>query len=238
LVKISKKTSALVVLITAIALVILIDGFLLFPDSFTLPQSGSKSKIEISNLKIEPSNNWQGSNIRLTVTNTYNSPTTVIGSRLNGENFGYTKFEIPPGQTQDVILPLNLKINNSTNYDTELTFTFEDGEYEVYSPSVTPTRYVGSFIINGQSLNATSNSTVYSVTLQNTGNIPLVSLKCTIGNYESSLPLAQNLMPKSTITLNDIIPIVPQKGATYTIILEATFAEGSTFSAKSSYAFN
>jgi hypothetical protein len=37
--------------------------------------------------------------------------------------------------------------------------------------------YANSFIVNGQSLNATSNSTVYSVTLQKSGNILLVSLK-------------------------------------------------------------
>jgi hypothetical protein len=238
LVKISKRVVVLTAIIIAIALVILSTSIILFPDSFTLPQSGSKSKIEISNLKIEPSINWQGSNIRLTVTNTYNSPTTVIGSRLNGVNFGFSKFEIPPGQTQDVVLPVNLKINNSTNYDTELTLTFEDGQYEVHSESVKPTKYVGSFIINGQSLNATSNSTVYSVTLQNTGNIPLESLKCTVGNYESILPLAQNLMPKSYTTLNAIIPLIPQKGESYTVTIEGTFAEGSTFSAKTAYAFS
>jgi hypothetical protein len=239
LVKISKRVVVLVGIICAITLVIISTAYFFFPDAFTFPAIESKSKIEISNLKMEPTNNWQSSSIRLIVTNTHNSPITDIGSRLNGLNFGYLKIEIPPGQTQDVILPVNLKINNSTSYDTDLTFTFDDGKYEVYSVFVTPTRYVGAFIITGQSLNVTSNTTTtYSVTLQNTGNIPLLKVKCVIDNYESLQTLPQNLIPKSTATLNFTVPFIPQKGSTYSVTLEATFAEESTFSTKTSYIFS
>ena len=187
MVKISKRITVLIAVISAIIFIILVNGFLLFPGAFTFPEgSHGGSKARGFQLKIEPSYDWQSSNLKLSVTNTYDSPITAIGSKLNSVNFGYEKLEIPPGQTQDVILPLNnLAITNSTKYDSQLTFTFDDGKYQIYSESIITKKYAGSFIINGQSLNATSNSTNYTVTIQNTGNIPLVSLKYTIGNYES-----------------------------------------------------
>ncbi len=235
--RISKRVAVLIAVIIAIALVVLSACLFYFPDLFVLPQSASK--MEIASVKIEHSSDWRSSNIILTVTNTYNSPTTVIGSKINGANFGYLKLEIPPGQTQDAVLPLNnLVITNSKTYDTQLTFTFDDGQYEVYSQTITPTKYAGSFMINGQSMNATSNSTIYSATIQNTGNIPMVSAKCTIGDFVTSIPLGQNLMPKSTTTLNFEVPFTFEKGAIANVTLEATFAEGSTMEAKTSYKFN
>jgi hypothetical protein len=93
-------------------------------------------------------------------------------------------------------------------------------------------------MINGQLMNATSNSTIYSATIQNTGNIPLVSTRCTIGDYETSIALDQNLMPKSTTTLNFAIPLTFEKDAIVNVTLEATFAEGSTMSANTSYKAN
>ena len=140
----------------------------------------------MSSLKIDHGFDWLSSNIQLTVTNTYNSPITVIGSQINGLNFEYSQIEIPPGQTKNVVISLSgLKINNSTSYDTKLTFTFDDGQYEVYSANIIPPKYVRSFIITGQSMNATSDTIIYSVTIQNTGNIPLVTAKCILDDYES-----------------------------------------------------
>ncbi len=235
--RISKRVAVLIAIIIAVVLVVLLTCLFFFPDLFTLPQSASK--MEVASVQIEPSSDWRSSNIKLTVTNTYNSPTTVVGSRINGVNFGYSTLEIPPGQTQDAVLSLsNLVITNSPTYDTQLTFTFDDGQYEVYSQTITPTKYAGSFIINGQSMNATSNSTIYSATIQNTGNIPMINAKCTIGNYETSMPLIQNLMPKNTITLNFEVPFTFEKGSIVNVSLEATFAEGSTMSAKTSYKLN
>jgi hypothetical protein len=238
-----KNNKSIVVLASiscAIIFVIILTVYSFFPDAFVFPQSKNRSSnLEISNLQMEPAFNWLGSNIKLTVTNTHNSPITVIGSRINGLNFEYSKLEIPPGQTKNDIVPLNnLKINNSTSYYTQLTFTFDDGQYEVYSANITPTKYVSAFIITGQSLNATSNTTTYSVTIQNTGNIPLLKIKCVIDNYESLQTLKQSLIPKSTATLNFTVPLTPQKGSTYIVTLEATFAEESTFSATTSYIFS
>jgi hypothetical protein len=238
LVKIGRRAKVLLPTVTAIALVILITAFILFPDLFTLPVSQKESKMDVADLTIEPSYDWHSSNIRLNVTNTYNSPITEIGSRLNGVNFGYIKLEVPPGQTQAVVLPIGLKVKNSTNYYTKLTFTFDDGQYEIYSASLSSKEYVSAFIITGEYLNATSNSTSYTETIQNTGTIPLVSAKFTIGNYESSLFMNQNLMPKTYTTLNATIPEIPQKGETYNVILEATFADDSTFSEQSTYLFS
>jgi hypothetical protein len=234
LVKISKRVTVVVAVITVIGFIIFLDALIFFPDAFKPPQSDSK--LQVSNLQIIPSSDWHSSSITLTVTNTYNSPVTVIGSRANGVNFGYLKIEIPPGQSQEATLPLhNLVINNSTSYKTELVFTFEDGKYEVYSQSITPKKYAGSFIITGQSINGTSNSTKYSVTIQNTGNIPLVSAKCTIGIHEVSLPMQQNLMPKSSATFEAVIPFSFNKGTPFYVVLEAKFADGSTQSGTSSY---
>ena len=236
LTKISKRVAVLSVVVAVIVILVLANFHIFYPDAFTLPQIGSK--MQVSNLKIEPSSNWQSSNIRLSVTNTYNSPITVIGSKVNGINFGYIEIEVPPGQTQNAALPLsNLLITNSTVYNTDLTFTFDDGQYEVYSDVIVPIKYVGAFAINGQSMNGTSNSTIYSVTIQNTGNIPLVSTKCTIENYVTSLPLKGNLMPKNTITLDCEIPLTFDKGTSALVTLEATFAEGSTVSSKTAYSF-
>jgi hypothetical protein len=237
LAKISKRVAVLIAVIVAIALVVFSTVLFLFPDLFTLPQTANK--MEISSIKIEPSFDWKSSNIKLTVTNTYNSPITVIGSKINGANFKYIEVEVPPGQTQDVVLTLNnLVITNSPTYDTKLTFTFDDGQYQVYSESITPKKYIGSFIINGQTMNATSNSTTYSATIQNTGNIPMINAKCTISTYEKSIPLEQNLMPKSTTSLNFEIPVTFEKGTTVNVTLEATFAEGSTMAANTSYKVN
>jgi hypothetical protein len=235
--RISKRVLVLIAVIIVIALVVLSTVLFLFPDLLALSQSANK--IEIASVNIEPSSDWKSCIIKLTATNTYNSPTTVIGSKINGVNFGYSKLEIPPGQTQDAILQLsNLAITNATTYETKLTFTFDDGQYQVYSQTITPKKYAGSFMINGQSMNATSNSKIYWATIQNTGNIPLVNTRCTIGDYETSITLGQNLMPQSTTTLNFAIPLTFEKGVIVNVTLEATFAEGSTMSANTSYKFN
>jgi hypothetical protein len=125
--RISNRVVVLIAVTSAIALVVLLTAFFLVPDLFTLPQG--ENKIEIASVKIEPSSDWKSCIIKLTATNTYNSPTTVIGSKINGVNFGYSKLEIPPGQTQDAVFLLNnLAITNSTSYETRLTFTFDDGK--------------------------------------------------------------------------------------------------------------
>ncbi len=82
-----------------------------------------------------------------------------------------------------------------------------------------------------------SNSVVYVVELQNTGNIPMVSAKILIDNYQVSLSLEKWLQPKDKITLDTSISLPFQKGTSWNIELEATYAEGSTFSATNIFTF-
>ena len=92
---------------------------------------------------------------------------------MNGVSYGYIDLEIPPGQTKNVDLPLtNLAITNSTVYDAKLTFTFDNGQYEVYSAAITPEKYAGTAVIDKITYRMT-NETLISITFHNSGNIPL-----------------------------------------------------------------
>ena len=234
--KISKRVAVLAVVISIIALIVLVNIYVFVPDVFRLPED--LGRIKVSNLKIEPSANWHGSNISLTVTNTYTSPVTVVGSNVNGVNFGYIKLEIPPGQTQDTNLPLNnLAITNSTAYDAKLTFTFENGQYETYSKVITPQKYTATAVMDKIAYSMT-NETFVSITFHNTGNIPLTAAKIILGNYETTLPLTHALKPtESAVFENQTINGIFQNGINYPAKYEFTFAEGSVFYATNTVIF-
>jgi hypothetical protein len=73
------------------------------------------------------------------------------------------------------------------------------------------------------------------LTIQNTGNIPIVNANYTIDNYPLSLPLYENLMPQKTLSLNDqSFPVSFQKGVNYDCNITVGFIDGSTFSATGS----
>ena len=222
-------------MICIILLVVLFIWFQISPRDLT----PNLNKFDVTDLRIEPSSDWKSSQLFFTVTNVYDSPITVIGSRLNGVNFHYIDFELPPGQTKDgTIILSGLNIRNSSSYDVKLTFTHDDGQYSSYTQTITPKKYSAGFMILDSNLNSIdSNSAVYYVELQNTGNIPMVSAKILIDNYQVSLPLEKWLQPKDIATLDTSISLPIQKGITWNIELEATFAEGSTFSASESYTF-
>ena len=225
-------------MISAILLVTVFIWFGLSPSYFA-PES---NKFAITDLRIEPDLSWTSSNIFLTVTNTYNSPISVVGSRVNGKNFGYSTIEVPPGQTKDITLRLNgLPITNSSSYDASLTFTFDDGKYQVYERTITPKKYGPGFLTHGtERLNASSNNEVfYSVTLENTGNIPMVSAKIVINDsYETPLPFVKRLESKENATFQTIITFPYKDGDVWDLSIEATFADGSIFWSKTRYTFN
>jgi hypothetical protein len=228
--ELKKKIIVLAATIIISAVLIFANWFLFFGGESFFP-----GKLEVSDLKIDHSNDWSSCYIRFSVSNFHNSPITTAGARVNGVNYDYSNLTIPPGQTQDASINLNdLIITSSPNYDIEITFTFNDGQYQTYSESVLPPKYVGGFNFNYQTLNVTaSNNTVYSVEIKNTGNIPIVSAKYTIDNYESSLPFHGDLMPKNAATFNNQpIPIPFQKGAAYLIIYQVTYADRSIDSAR------
>ena len=222
-------------MICIILLVVILIWFQISPRDLT----PNLNKLDVTNLRIEPFSDWKSSQLFFTVTNVYDSPITVIGSRLNGVNFHYIDFELPPGQTKDGNIILNgLNIQNSSSYDVKLTFTHEDGQYSSYSQTITHKKYSPGFIIMDANLTITdSNSVVYVVELQNTGNIPMVSAKILIDNYQVSLSLEKWLQPKDKITLDTSISLPFQKGTSWNIELEATYAEGSTFSATNIFTF-
>jgi hypothetical protein len=229
-----KKKITLIAIGVVIALILALTvGLLFFREKPKTPEI-----VEVSDLNIDHGSDWSYCHLNFTVTNLYNYPVTIIGSIVNGVNYGYSNLTVPPGQTQDEsITLLHLVITSSTNYNTTLAFTFGNGQYQLYSQSILPPKYVGSFFITDESLNVTSsNATIFSVTIQNTGNIPIVSANYTIGSYQSSLPLYGNLMP-SNIAVLDGQPILSsslQIGLTYSSTIQVSYADGSTSSAQTS----
>jgi len=222
-------------MICIILIVVIFIWFQISPRDLT----PNLNKFDVTDLRIEPSSDWKSSQLFFTVTNIYDSPITVIGPRLNGVNFHYQDFELPPGQTKNGNIILNgLSIKNSSSYDVKLTFTHDDGQYSSYSQTITPKKYSQGFMILDSNLNITEpNTSVYYVELQNTGNIPMASAKILIDNYQVSLPLEKWLQPKENATLEASISLPFQKGITWTILLEATYAEGSIFSVTEAYTF-
>ena len=224
-----KKKNTLIVIgvVIALLLALTVVGFFLFLDKPKTPEI-----VQILNLNIDHGSDWSYCYLNFTVTNLYNYPVTIIGSIVNRLNYGYSNITIPSGQTADesLILP-HLVITSQTNYNTTLAFTFSNGQYQDYSQSILPPKYIGAFYITAQSLTETSpNSTVYSATIQNTGNIPIISANYTIGNYEASMPLYENLMPNQNVVLNGqpILSSSIQTGLTYSTTLQVKYADGST----------
>ena len=229
-----KKKNTLITIGVVLTVALALSIFFFLQEKPNTP----KQIVEVSNVTIDHGIDWSNCKLNFTVTNLYNYPVTAMGSTVNGINYGYSNLTVPPGQTQDesFILP-HLVITSSTNYNTTLAFTFGNGQYQVSSQSVLPPKYMNAFFITNQSLTKTwSNNTIFSVTIQNTGNIPIVSVNYTLGNYQSLLPLQRNLMPQNSAVLNDqpILSNSLQTGITYLISLQVNYADGSTSSAQSS----
>jgi hypothetical protein len=194
-------------------------------------------RIEASNLRIDTSPDWSKCYVYFTVNNRYNSPIVAVGSVVNGINYGYSNITIPPGQTVDSSLSLpKLFITNSTSFNTKITFTFADGQYQDISPSLIPPKYLGSFLTSNESLIfQQTNRLFYSLIIQNTGTIPIVSANYTITTQsnaivnQSSLIINNYLMPNQIRAINgSFMPSASfQTGASYTVNLQAKYADGS-----------
>jgi hypothetical protein len=228
-----KRIKLIAVCVVLIVLLSLVAGGLFLQGQHLFP-----GKIEVLNLKIEPTADWSNSYIHFTVNNFYNSPITAVGSKVNGVNYGYSTLAnlgIPPGQSQEESVVLkNLLITNATNYDITITFTFDNGQYQVYSQSVSTIKYVSSCFITSKSLTTSySDQTVFSVTIQNTGTIPLTEATFSIDDYSSYLPLTASLMPKETMPFSVTLPKTCQIGSSYQITIQTGYADGSTSLIKS-----
>jgi hypothetical protein len=213
------------------------------PTATAKPVNVNTEKIEVSNLRVDTSSDWSRCYVYFTVNNRYNSPIIAIGSVVNEINYGFNNITIPPGQTVDQSLPLpKLIITNSTSYDTKITFTFADGQYQDISQSLVPPKYQSSFFVTNESLIFQyPNKTCYSVTIQNTGSIPIVSANYTISANnnaiisQSTLPITNFIMPNQVKALNgSFMPSASfQTNVFYTILLQVKYANGSQSEVKS-----
>jgi hypothetical protein len=228
------------VIATAIVLVIVLGfaiAFLAFQGNFSI--NGNKNA-KVSELKIDHSADWLNCYLYFAVTNLHNSPLTTIGSRVNGVNYGYstlqTSLQVPPGQTQNESLLLqNLVITKTSNYEVELTFTFDDGQYQVYSQSISSEKYVGAAFITNESFIVWVNETVLSLTIQNTGNIPITNIQYTTENITSAFSMKSDLMPKNTgVFKSELFGYIYRIGDLFPVTFQVTYADQSTTSIKAS----
>lgn len=198
------------------------------------------SKANIADFNMEPSGNWQNCIASFTITNLYNSEVTVIGSEINGDNFGYLEIKVPPGQTKNASIPLNgLIITKSNSYETELTITFDDGSYEVYSQTFAPPKYAGAAMMDKISYNMVNNQTFISVTIENTGNIPLTKFRLTMGDYQTLIDLETAVKSKDQIQLtNEPVTGKFDLHTNYPVLYEFIFADESIFSATNTVTFS
>jgi hypothetical protein len=182
-------------------------------------------KTIVSNLKID---NLNRSNCVVTigVNNLYNSPITAIGANVNECNYDYSNLTIPSGETQDETLAIkNLVITSSPNYTIALTFTFGNVEYDVYSKTILPVRYVGSAFITQESLLVAANTTILSVTFQNTGNIPIKEIRFTTDSHESGLLTSSTFNPDEEKTFSKQLSSDYEVGNKYAFEFQVVFIE-------------
>lgn len=230
-----KRKNALITIgVVLVLVVIFVLGLLYFQGKlFATPAK----LVEVSNLKIDHDASWTNCLLSFSVDNLYNSPIIAVGPKVNGVNYAYSNYSVPAGQTVDeTLIILKLVITNSTNYNVTVAFTFDNGQYQVYSQNILPPKYVGSFFITDESLILTPfNYTVYDLNIQNTGNIPIVSANYTIGNNQFSHNFNENLMPKNTVLLSQTMNSTSfQTGSTYSITLQVRYADGSASNVQSS----
>jgi hypothetical protein len=233
----------LIAISVVLALILVLAIWLLFFQEHSNP-TNPFSKLEVTNLKIDTSSDWSKCYVNFTVYNRYNSPIIAIGQIVNGINYGYSDITVPAGQTVDESLAVqNLKITNSSSYQIILTFTFDDGNYEDYSQTVYPPQYVAAFSIFREYFTYKEpNSTEYSLTIKNDGNIPIESANFTISNedhmviYQSdSISLGHTMGSLEEELTSQPIPYSSfQSSYIIYITVQVKFADGSTQSTQSS----
>jgi hypothetical protein len=83
-----KRKNALITIgVVLVITVVLAIGLLYFQEKPNIP----KKIVEVSDLTIDHGSDWSNCNLNFTVTNLYNYPVTVIGSQVNGVNYGLFK---------------------------------------------------------------------------------------------------------------------------------------------------
>jgi hypothetical protein len=229
--KVAIIISTVVVLASAIGTVLVIQSLFL----------ANPQKFEVSNLTLTygPQTlygiNLGGTQsvLRFTVRNLYSSSLTTVGITVDGVNYGMSTLQIPAGQMQEESLSVkNMVLSSSTTYAVGLTFTFADGSYQTYSGSYTTPQFKGKAQVTRSSLilSGLLQAPSFSLTLQNTGNLPITSAKYWVQNYqfESSLPIAGALMPGETVTGGWSLLITYEVGQAYSVTVQVTYIDGTT----------
>ena len=130
-------------------------------------------------------------------------------------------------------------ITKSNSYETELTITFDDGSYEVYSQTFTPPKYAGAAMMDKISYNMVNNQTFISLIIDNTGNIPLTKFRVTMGDYQTLIDLKPALESKDQIQLtNEPIVGTFDLHTKYHVLYEFIFVDESIFSATNTVNFS
>jgi hypothetical protein len=174
--------------------------------------------------------------IDFTVKNIYSSNLSAVDLAVDGTDYGYSALELLPGQTQNVSLSLkNMNLTSSETYSVKLTFKFADGKYQSYSQSYATPQFQGQAQVVSSSLTLGHLLVEFSLTMKNTGNLPIANINCTIANRYQALFLIKGgaVLPGDAITggwsgAYSSVGAVFQAGTAYSVAIQLTYAGGST----------
>lgn len=238
---------SLVGLVPAILLILV--SFILFGHSFRYVEV---SNVEMKyNLSYDPQHSNIDPALNVTIKNTHSSELINEGVTVDGTSYGTTYFLVPQDQTRNMTFPLrSLNLASSKTYEVQLTFNFTDGKQQSYSESYTTPQFKGQAQVNNSSLtvpqsNDNSSSTiddffrvegvsVFLLTIQNTGNLPITKIDCTVDNQNQSLVvIGLPVMPKDTVTGWEWLwlgtgSVEPQTGTVYSVTIKLTYVDGNT----------
>jgi hypothetical protein len=199
--------------------------------------------IEVSNVKLTygPQTSLGGTVgyvpvVDFTVRNTYGSNLTAVDLAVDGTNYGYSALGLPPGQTRNESLSLKeLNLTSSETYSVKLTFTFADGKNQSYSQSYTTPQFQGEARVVSLSLTLGHLLAEFSLTLNNTGNLPMTNVNCKFADQYQALFIIKGgaVLPGDALTGGwsgsySTVGAVFQAGTAYSVAIQLTYAGGSS----------
>jgi len=174
--------------------------------------------------------------VTFTVRNLHSAYILTFGVDIDEKHYGPFPLlpQLPPGQTGEYTCPIQgLVIASSKTYSIKLTFTMADGKYETYSCSYTTPQFKGQAQITDVSLTLGPFLSVFSVTIENTGNLPITKATYKVANkYEGAFWIGEfsPLMPGKTANTGwtGLSALLFQVGNTYSVTIDITYIDGST----------
>jgi hypothetical protein len=129
----------------------------------------------------------------------------------------------------------NMTLASSETYSIKLTFTFADGKYQSYSQSYTTPQFQGQAQVTSSSLTLGHLLVEFSLTMKNTGNLPITNVNCMVANQYQALFIIKGgaVIPGDTITggwtgAYSSVSAEFQAGTAYSVKIQLTYADGST----------